>query len=269
MVVVEHRHIMKTYQTSIDSDVRSILERSVITDSTLALPPGQLDRKLYIKVNQVLEAAGGKWNRSKKVHIFSSDPRQVLGLALETGGIVNTKKTLGQFFTPIPLARLVCQRAHIMPHMDVLEPSAGHGAIALQAMSMMANAASTSGHVQCVDIDPANVAFLKKNCFPDAIEADFLFWRPAGDKLFDRIVANPPFNGHADILHVNRMMEFLAPGGRLAAIMSAGVTFIDSKLGRTFREMVARHNGTIEPLPEGSFVESGTEVNSVLVTLEN
>jgi hypothetical protein len=35
---------------------------------------------------------------------------------------------------------------------------------------------------------------------------------------------------------------------------------------RAVRELVERH-GTIEPLPEGSFKESGTMVRTVLVTL--
>ena len=33
----------------------------------------QLDRKLYVRTNEVLEAAGGKWSRRAKIHEFASN----------------------------------------------------------------------------------------------------------------------------------------------------------------------------------------------------
>ena len=60
----------------------------------------------------------------------------------------------------------------------------------------------------------------------------------------------------------------LKPGGKLASVMSAGVTFRDDKLGKYFRDFVYTHSGQIIPLPEGSFEESGTNVNTVIVTME-
>jgi hypothetical protein len=50
--------------------------------------------------------------------------------------------------------------------------------------------------------------------------------------------------------------------------MSASVTFRTNKLTTEFRQFVADHNGTFEKLPEGSFSESGTDINTVIVTLE-
>ena len=53
----------------IDDDVLAVLSRSTVVGSSLVIPD-QLDRKLYVKTNKVLEAAGGKWNRKARAHVF-------------------------------------------------------------------------------------------------------------------------------------------------------------------------------------------------------
>jgi len=35
---------------------------------------GQLDRKLFVKVDEVLQACGGKWNRKARAYLFGCDP---------------------------------------------------------------------------------------------------------------------------------------------------------------------------------------------------
>lgn len=63
-------------------------------------------------------------------------------------------------------------------------------------------------------------------------------------------------------------MKFLRPRGRLVAIMAAGVLFRQTKAFVAFRAMVENNGGTIERLPEGAFKESGTMVNTVIVTMD-
>jgi type I restriction-modification system DNA methylase subunit len=79
---------------------------------------------------------------------------------------------------------------------------------------------------------------------------------------------NPPFADQQDIRHVEHALRFLKPGGRLVAIMSAGVSFRQDRQATTFRELVEGCDGTIEPLPEGAFEASGTGVRAVLVTID-
>lgn len=55
--------------------------------------------------------------------------------------------------------------------------------------------------------------------------------------------------------------------GALLAVMSAGVTFRQDKRTAALREVVEA-SGTIEPLPEDSFKESGTAVRTVLVVID-
>jgi type I restriction-modification system DNA methylase subunit len=71
-----------------------------------------------------------------------------------------------------------------------------------------------------------------------------------------------------DIDHVMHAFKFLKPGGKLVSVMSAGITFRQDRKAVAFREMLEAHNGQIIPLPEGSFKESGTGVNAVIVTVE-
>lgn len=106
-------------------EVRDVLVRSTITETSLTLPPGQLERKLYEAVNKVLVAAGGKWNKSAKAHIFQSDPRGLLGLAVELGEITDKKKLLGQYYTPDGLADRMAKLAKLQPDDRLLDRRLG------------------------------------------------------------------------------------------------------------------------------------------------
>jgi hypothetical protein len=81
----------------------------------------------------------------------------------------------------------------------------------------------------------------------------------------DRILMNPPFAKTQDIRHVMHAVRFLKPGGKLVAIMAAGVNY-RAHLSVTFRDYLDRF-GTLQELPDGSFKVSGTDVRTVLVTL--
>ena len=83
----------------ITDTVRDVLARSTITATSLTLPE-QLDRKTYDAVNKALSGAGGRWDRKAKAHVFNRDPREVLGLAVETGKATNVRTKLQAFYTP-------------------------------------------------------------------------------------------------------------------------------------------------------------------------
>jgi type I restriction-modification system DNA methylase subunit len=82
------------------------------------------------------------------------------------------------------------------------------------------------------------------------------------------VLMNPPFDKkRSDIHHVLHALKFLKPGGRLVAIMPSGVTFREDALTRDFRGIVEARGGHIEELPDRSFKQSGTMVNTVLVVI--
>ena len=53
----------------IENDVADVLGNSQIEGNNLYLPKGQLERKLYVSVNKVLESIHGKWNRKSKIKV--------------------------------------------------------------------------------------------------------------------------------------------------------------------------------------------------------
>lgn len=254
---------MPKHTITLTPEVREVLQNAEIDGKSLKLI-GLLDRKLYEAVNKVLVAAGGKWNRSAQAHLFTSDPREVLGLAIETGGIVDTKKALQQFDTPPGLAAKLIRLAAIDEGDTVLEPSAGLGNLATPARS-------ANGIVYCVEVDDVRVQTLRKGGHI-VTKADFLNLTPA--KLpygwptdFSRVVMNPPFTASQDIKHILHAWQFLQPGGVLAAITAPGWTFKDDRASRNFLNFVRDHLEHEEAIEAGTFSGAGTEVATRLIVL--
>lgn len=246
---------------SVSQAVMTVLSAAEIEGCRLALV-GQLDRKLYTETNKVLEAAGGKWDRKAKAHVFDGAASDVIEPILLTGEYSLTKQDFGQFDTPPELAARVVEMAEIKPGMSVLEPSAGIGRLAIAA------SAACNGFVDCVEIDHKRAdQLMSVPGVSTIVRFDFLDIDPADVPEFDRVVMNPPFAKQADINHVLHAYRFLKPGGVLVAIMSAGVTFREDRKSREFRQFVDEHGGTIEALPPGSFKSSGTMVNACVVKI--
>ena len=238
----------------IDEPTLAILSRVTTDGNIIFLTCGQLDRKQYQAVNEVLENIGGKWNRKLKGHVFENDPEDALEQVLLMGEITQPKK-YGYFPTPTGLAGKIVELAEIQVGHLVLEPSAGQGAIA--------GWVPKSATVDCIEYLPDNVAALEKMGIK-TIQADFLSVEPK--PTYDRVVMNPPFEKQQDIDHVMHAWKCLKPGGRLVSIMSSGILFRENKKTNEFRQHVEMH-GTMERLPDGSFKESGTMVNTCFVVL--
>lgn len=243
----------------LDEDVLRVLSASTIEGQAVRLPPATLDRDLYVRVDEALKAIGGKWKGGKaRVHVFEDDPADALDAVISTGRVVRAKD-LGWYPTPDALARELVSRLDVRPGMLALEPSAGEGAIARALRD-------AGAHVRCVEIDKGRCQALRGQGF-GAMHADFMALEDAFHPV-DRIAMNPPFGRRMDVLHVTRAHALLKPGGKLGAIMSAGVRFREDRIATEFRALVERCGGTIEELPAGSFVESGTSVGTVIVTME-
>lgn len=242
----------------IADDVLTELSAAAIDGNQLFLTD-RMDRSLYQRVNKVIEAAGGKWNRKAKCHVFDSDAATRIDQIILTGEVVIPKDEFDFFPTPSNVVSMLLERAQIKPGMTVLEPSAGHGAIA-------AACKDAGAFVDCVEVNPSNTDHLSFQ-FRSVTICDFLTILPSEFSFYDRVVMNPPFSKQADIKHVLHALQFLNNDGILVAVMSAGVKFRQNKLTASFRELVESRGGTIEDLPEGSFRESGTMVNTVIVKI--
>lgn len=242
----------------IKTDVLAALDGCALDGNKLVLA-GQLDRRLYQEVARVIEAAGGKWNRSARAHLFEGSAADAIEPVLLTGEVTNRKQEFGQFYTPADIAQLVIMAARIKPGDEVLEPSAGRGDIA--AAAVVAGAT-----VDCVEIDDKNAAFLADDRrYRMVMRRDFLGMAPL--PVYDAVIGNPPFAKQADIHHVRFAARHLKEGGRLAFVMSAGVAFRQNSLTAAFRHFILNEKGgSIDALPDNAFKESGTSVNTVLVS---
>lgn len=246
----------------VDNEVLNVLSAAECNGPQLFLT-GQLDRNLYTRTNKVLEAAGGKWNRKAKAHIFDTDASDRIEQIILTGDVVVPKDDFEFFHTPPEIARRVVDLAEITNEMQVLEPSAGRGALVLEVKERAPDAM-----VSMFELMPVNNKFLrdlKLHACGIGEPTDFLDVKPFD--VFDRVVMNPPFGRQADIKHVSHALKFLKPGGLLVSVMASSVAFRSNKLTTDFRQLIEDRGGHIEELPEGAFKSSGTMVNTVIVVI--
>lgn len=170
----------------------------------------------------------------------------------------------GYFATPEPVLDIL---ADYLPARakSILEPSAGGGAMADWLRDIYPDA-----DLHCFEVNYRlrEILDLKGH---DIIGDDFV-GEYALNTLYDLIVMNPPFEKEADIDHVWKAFECLAPGGRLIAIMSAMTLKRGTKKADAFRshlEILEDHGYAVkEDLPDDAFKSSGTGVNALYIVLD-
>lgn len=262
---------MKKIQVT--EQVADILRRSKIEGNRLTLPE-QLARPDYVAVMKVIDAAGGKWNKGQKCHIFPDDPSETFSEALGSGQIADrSEKTIRTekqaFYTPAAVADKLVEWACIEPGQWVLEPSAGLGALVVPAakaggivtcIEQCADSAKAIGRIKLPGIDNPGIK--------EVFIGDFLTFKP-GPRLreFDRVLMNPPFTKGQDVDHVTHAFKFLRTGGWLLAIMSKSFDGHSGKKYAAFRELLAANGEVLERLTDGEFKESGTSIDTVIVKL--
>lgn len=215
-----------------DAPVAPAFERDIVTDTPARAPAAPAARE--------------------------PDPYQGMREQLLAGVQVVSAPQL--FPTPAPLAARMVNLAGITSCHAVLEPSAGTGRI-LDALH--AACAADRPPVTAVEINHTLTATLTAR-FPEVhtVCRDFL---ECGDELgaFDRILMNPPFVQAQDIDHIRHALRFLKPGGLLVAICANG-----PRQAEQLRPLAEDSGGIWEPLPAGTFSESGTDVHAALLTIE-
>jgi len=240
---------MRIFNVEISEEVKSVLEAGRVEENKYYLSGEQLERKLYVEVNKILELLGGKWNRSAKCHIFKDNIALQLETALNEGNVIDKKKTYQFFETPEEIAKQMVKLAEIKDSDIVLEPSAGHGAIAkfLPKRSTLIE----------LDIDKN---FKLSELGFNALCLDFLTYT---DKQFDKIVMNPPFTGGQDVQHILHAYSLLKKGGRIVSIVPSMTT---EKTTKKYKELQSLITEVID-LPDCSFKESGTKVNTKIILI--
>lgn len=172
---------------------------------------------------------------------------------------IKNRTIAGYFPTPPPIVEKMLSYARIEKGERVLEPSAGNGAIADAARDAGAT-------VECIECNHALIQVLQAkghNVYHgDFIEHDFK------GRQFDAVIMNPPFEKGQDVGHVMHAYDLVKSGGKLVAITSPAWQYRGTRPFSKFRDWLETVNYHAESLPEGSFKESGTNVNSVIIVIE-
>ena len=214
----------------------------------------QLDRKQYTSINEVLETIGLKWNRKEKAHIFDGEMlEEAIQDIIESGECETLKETIKkfQFFpTPREVAEYLVELAELKETDTVIEPSAWEWHIA-ECIKMPL--------LTTVELDFSKCEILVKKWFTP-INCDFLQFKW---EWWDKIIMNPPFSKSQDVKHILHAYNMLEKWWILVSVASSSITTRSGSLYDELRSL----NPEIIQLPEWSFKESGTMVNTVIIKL--
>lgn len=219
----------------------------------------QLDRKQYVSINEVLETIGLKRNRKEKAHIADCTPEELIEAIadiIETGEVETLKETIKKFQfyeTPKEVAEYLVSLADLKQDDYVCEPSAWHWSIA-DCMKYMWD------QLHLYELDPIKCKILEEKWY----KVHNIDWLNHNNISFDKIVANPPFSKSQDVKHILHMAKNLTIWGRLVSIASSS---IKTREGKLYDELKALNPEFIE-LPDWSFKDSGTMVNTVIVVID-
>lgn len=236
----------------ISQEVIKVLEASQVQGNILRLPEGKMERKLYEQVARLLKEMGGKWSSAKKAFLFKEEAADTIDTIIATGEYTSDKTAFQFFPTPPALAGHIVSLAQIQPGERCLEPSAGQGNIARFMPSP-----------HCIELNPKNREILAAAGF-NVVAEDFMEFSP--EQPYDVIVMNPPFTAGQDARHIIKAIGMARR--KVVAVASAACLFRTDAVYRQLRELIGQYGGTITELPEGSFKESGTAVNTVLIEVD-
>lgn len=158
------------------------------------------------------------------------------------------------FPTPAALARRMVEMSGLQAGETVLEPSAGTGAIVKAVIE------AVDTEIVGYDINRDLVSHLTRTFPSYKLQArccDFLDVTD-GQGQFQVVLMNPPFANAVDIRHIKHALSFVKPGGCLVAVCANGPRQ---------NEQLKPLCEIWEPLPAGTFSESGTEVFTVLLRI--
>ncbi len=233
---------------------------TITDDHIVKLPNVQLDRKVYSDVKSIIEKNGGTW-KGGKIQGFQFDFNPTdLFLKLQGGEQVNNKKNFQFFATPDEVVNLMLTKASIQLTDNILEPSAGQGAIVDRIVSLC-------NRVDMCEFMPENRQILENKGYKNRIICED-FTKLNTDYKYDKILANPPFTKNQDIDHVLKMYKHLKTKGRIVAIMSPTWVVGNQKKQVDFRNWLTELGASWESIEEGAFKKSGTGIKTYMVVID-
>ena len=216
----------------------------------------------YAGLKKTLLKANGKYKRN--TFEFPYPAKDIIS-SLLSGKTIDFKKEFQFFETPAELAdRLANNFFYEKEEVDVLEPSAGHGAL----IDALRRSTSIKLNIDAVELSELNYQTLvKKYEEVRLFKEDFLTFNPK--KKYDIIFANPPFAKNQDIDHIRKMYSLLKEGGRLISLASMSWTFGSQKKQVEFREWLENDvAANWYNLDNGAFKTSGTNGSGTVIEID-
>lgn len=176
-------------------------------------------------------------------------------------------KNLQFYRTPDETVQRILNDFYVREGDRVLEPSAGDGAFVLPLLK-------AGALVDAIEIDADRCSVLRGRTAGNSrfslTQKNFLEVQPV--EMYDLVLMNPPFFGTHYMDHVTHAYKFLKPGGTLITILPITAELGETKKHEDFRKwakpmVVGWGRGMFRDLPAGSFKESGTNINTVTLTL--
>jgi len=248
----------------ITDNIKNIIDQGSFEENIFFLPKIQLDRKDYLEVNKILESLWGKWNRSKKWHVFNWTQEELESAlfevleAGETQTLDEIKKQFQFFETPQKVAQAMIDELELKESDIVLEPSAWKWAIS--DLIIKNKKTLVELNKECFEVLKEK-EFYNDDC--RVINRDFLECYAKDLWKFNKIIANPPFSKNQDVKHILHMYDLLEKWWRIVSVASS---MIQHKTTKLHEELKALNPEFIE-VEEWAFKESGTMVNTVIVIL--
>ena len=175
-------------------------------------------------------------------------------------------KDLQFYKTSRKTVRKLLREVYLQSGQSVLEPSCGDGAI-LDGIAEKIREANKERweqyHINNVKV--IGVEFHSGRCEEAreknhaVLNENFLAWETKA--RFDHIIMNPPFYGKHYAKHIAKAYELLADGGTITAILP-----VTAKMNHGIIDKEYPHCRWSD-LPVGSFSESGTNINTVIVRI--
>jgi hypothetical protein len=153
--------------------------------------------------------------------------------------------------------------AAVTDHHSILEPSAGEGRI-LDVLTQEYSFQNLT--IDAVELNKEKYLTLLSKGY-NAYNQDFLQFTP--DKLYDRIIACPPFKGNIDVVHIQKMFKHLDRKGILVTLTSPNWVNNNDAHQVEFRNWLSTKEYYARMLPDNSFMEKGRSVPTMILKIFN
>lgn len=214
----------------------------------------------YDKLKPVIESMGGHWRERVKGFIFSKE-------SMKRSNYSEWQESIQFFPTPIEVAKRMAEATGVLEYsgtVRLLEPSAGQGGLLKCLPKNILDNADT------IEPSKENAEVLRTmglNPFEITFE-EYYDTKKDKTREFTHILMNPPFSLGRDVSHVQMAYDLLMEGGVMAAVISENTLYYERQSNKDFVKWLEEKKAVIEPIPYGSFIDSGTSIDTVFILIK-